>query len=290
MLPPAQTCRLQLALAFIAAVTAISLGADNKITFHKQTSQPGHRMVQRSFVHVDTIQSYEQSNQLISKTNREVRKTQVRKIKTVSTTPAVVQVTYAEAHLQEGKNRLFAKKKPEPVQHKSYEVTRDGEELRVVNADGSVPPRAEVQSTMSWVGRPNEIAEFLNGRTVAVHEQIDLPEKVAAKMFGGNLGMGRIESAALELEKIKNINGAKCGVFTVALIGHPATSPNEPAGQPLNVRGKVYVQADTCRTALVQVDSDLDLSEQRGPAGAQFTVKNRGKIHIAINASFGEAL
>lgn len=283
-----RTNRLLAAFCLCVATATICTGAET-ITFTKQVSQPGQSMVQQSFVHMDTVQSYEQSNQVISKENREIRKKQVRLIQTVSASPAVVNVTYTEAHREEGKNRLFAKKKPEPVLNKSYQVTREGEELKVVNANGVAPPSDEleiVKSTMSWVGRPNEMAEFLNGRTIAVKQQIELPEEVAARMFGGKVGIGKIDRAVLTLKKIKTIHGAKCGVFGVDLIGRTVVSPVVEENERLEVEGEISVQADTCRTAVAEVASDVDLTEERGPSGATFTVKNKGKLRIAVNAKF----
>ena len=158
--------------------------------------------------------------------------------------------------------------------------------IRDRNDSGAPPPEAEraiVESTMSWVGRPNELAEFLDGQTITLGQQLVLPENVAAKIFGGAVGMDSIQSASLTLKKIKTVNDAKCGVFQVGLVG---TVP-EDGDDPLVVEGMLTVQADTCRTAAAEVKSDLDVSEERGPAGAKFTVKNKGKVHIAIQAEFG---
>lgn len=271
------------------AISTISVAAENTITFTKQSSQPGQKMVQRSMVHTACVQSYEQSNQVISTSDRDVSNTQVRNITTVSTSPPVVQVSYTEASLREGKNRLFAKKTSQPVENKSYRVSRNGEILKVVNQHGETPPPEEtaiVEKTMSWVGRPNELAEFLNGQTLALQQRLVLPKNVAAKIFGGAVGMDTVQSATLALKQIKVIRGAKCGVFQVDLIG---TVP-EDGSAPLEVQGMLTVQADTCRTASAEVKSDLDVTEERGPTGGKFTVKNKGKVHIAIHAAFDEPL
>jgi hypothetical protein len=244
-------------------------------------------MVQHAFVHTKSVQTYEQSQQIISETEREVRNTQVRNITTVAMKPSVVEVTYQEAHLRVGKNRFLAKKSPQPVEQKTYRVQRIGSELQVTDPAGNQPPDDElriVASTMSWVGQPNQLAEFLHGRTVSLKEQLVLPPAVAAKIFGGAVGMGTIQRASLTLAQVKRINGAQCGVFEVTLIGTPTGND----AKQLETHGQISVETDSCRTAIAEIESELDVSEERGPVGATFTVKNRGQVRIAIKANFSE--
>ena len=278
------------ALALIVGlVCCYTVAGAEQLTFTKQVAQSGQKMVQHAQVHTDCRQTYEQSNQIISATDRAVRSTQVRQITTLAVQPPVVQVTYSEAYLRIGKNRLLAKKIDQPVAQKTYRVRRIDGELHITGVSGNQPPVEELQiveSTMSWVGQPNELAEFLQGMAVSVAERLDLPPSVASKIFAGAVGMGSVQEASLTLTQIKRINGAQCGVFAVRVVG----SPTGNESKPLHVNGNISVEADTCRTAVVAVESDLDVSEQRGPQGATFTVKNRGTVRIAIKADFDQSL
>ena len=274
---------------FVGACLCSTARSAETITFRKQSTTVGQRMVQTAFVHTATQQTYEQSNQIISEEDREVRNTQVRHITTVAMEPPAVDVTYVQANLRIGKNRFFAKRESLPVEQKTYRVTRAGEDLQIRDKNGHLPPIAErkiVERTMSWVGKPNELAEFLNGRTVAVTERIDLPPTVAAKIFGGAVGMKTIAQATLTLRKIKRVGGESCGEFNVHLVG----SPMGDAAKQSTVTGKIAVQANTCRTTLAEVESDLDMAEKRGPTGATFTVRNRGKVQLKIKADFDKSL
>lgn len=263
--------------------------AQKQITFAKRPTQAGQTMVQHALVHTDSVQTYEQSNQVISETDREVRNTQVRHITNLATNPPVVQVTFTEAHLRVGKNRFLAKKTPQSVAQKTYRVCRNGDTLQVTDLAGNQPPADElriVESTMSWVGQPNQLAEFLNGRTVSEAEELVLPPSVAAKIFGGAVGIETIQQASLMLERVKRINGSQCGVFDVTLIGTPTAND----AKQIRIKGQISVEANTCRTAVAEINSELDVSEERGPVGATFTVKNRGKVRIAIRADFADEL
>jgi hypothetical protein len=40
----------------------------------------------------------------------------------------------------------------------------------------------------------------------------------------------------------------------------------------------------------IKMDATLDSKEQRGPDGATFTVSNRGKVRIAIEATYNDRL
>lgn len=278
------------ALALIVGLVCCqSAEAAEQITFTKQAAQPGQKMVQHALVHTDCVLTYEQSNQVISETDRAVRSTQVRQITTLAVQPPVVQVTYSEANLRVGKNRLLAKRTEQPVAKKTYRVRRIDGDLQITNLSGDQPPEEELQivkSTMSWVGQPNELAEFLHGRTVSVDERLVLPSTVANKIFGGAVGLDSVHEASLTLTQIKRINGARCGEFAVSLVGNP----NGNRAKRLKVGGKISVEANTCRTAAVGVESDLDVTEERGPKGATFTVKNRGTVRIAIKADFDQSL
>ncbi len=264
-------------------------GAAETVTFHKQPGAVGQRMVQTACVHTRTVQTYEQSNQIISSEDRDIRNTQSRHITTVSTEPPIVDVAYARADVRIGKNRFFAKKEELPVDGKTYRVSRVGETLKITDVSGSTPPPVElriVEKTMSWVGRPNELAEFLNGRTVTKGDRLTLPPPIADRMFGGAVGMQSIQQATLALEQIKRIHGHRCGHFRVMLTG----TPSGDTSKQVTVEGVIAVQIDTCRTVVADVASDLDIVEVRGPKGATFTVRNTGKVELLIKAEFDKSL
>ena len=60
---------------------------------------------------------------------------------------------------------------------------------------------------MQMVGRPNPLAQFLAGRTIAVGEKIELPSAVASQIF--NLGdkFGKVSRFTLTLKKVQTEGG-----------------------------------------------------------------------------------
>jgi hypothetical protein len=70
------------------------------------------------------------------------------------------------------------------------------------------------------------------------------------------------------------------------MLGHPATVRAATA----RFAGRLAIEIETCRTVLIEVQSGFDLEEERGPAGATFTVSNRGTVKIAIKATYSHSL
>ena len=70
-----------------------------------------------------------------------------------------------------------------PVAGKTYFVARVGEDLVITDEQGAAPPedqRTIVARSLAGLGRPNPLAAFLNGRTLAVGETVRLPPSSAS--------------------------------------------------------------------------------------------------------------
>ena len=109
---------------------------------------------------------------------------------------------------------------PQVVAGKTYRCRRDGDALLITDADGKIPPLAEyeiVAQNMETLGRPNPLAEFLVGRTVAVGERLALPNEVAEKLLGLGGEMGQVTRFELTLQEIKSIDGATCAAFQASI-------------------------------------------------------------------------
>ncbi len=200
--------------------------------------------------------------------------------------PTRLKVTYARAILKAGRS-ILAKSQHQPVEKKSYLVARVDGALTVTDIQGNTPPEEEldiVRSNMQWVGQPNPLAKFLNGRTVTTGDSLQLPKLVAADLLGGTDGLGVVDRVTLRLKQVRELHGSKCGVFDAVLIADSSVGERPK----VVIVGEIAVEAATCRSMEISMDTTLAVQEQRGPVGATFTVSTRGKVRIAIQATYGD--
>ena len=231
---------------------------------------------------------YEQSGQLISSSNKDERIHQERVVTVLESsdhaTPTV-SVTYAKASKKDS-GGLFARSVPQPVLGKSYIVRRINDELVVTYPDEGTPPRDElgiVKVNMQSVGRPNPLASWLNGRTIAVGENLTLPQPVARQLLGEWLA-DSVLRVNLKLVKLHPFQNQEAATFDIDLGGQQSDGR-----QPISSSGQVTVGVSNCWTMQLKMQADVDLTEQRGPAGAQFTVANNGTIDITMRAEYAGA-
>lgn len=286
------TMRLVIGLLSIGTLlpaASLTAAIEKAVTFGAQPVIAGQRITQQVSIRTNATRTFEQSGQIISSTDYDILNDQIRHITVMVADPRSstrIQVKYARAMVKVGRG-FTAKSQAQPVAGKSYQVARVDGELQVTDLQGHTPPEEElhiVRSNMQWVGQPNPLAQFLNGRTVMLGESLQLPKQLAADLFGEANELGQVDRVMLRLQRIRNVRGRECGVFDALLIGE------SPAGDTPNVRsrGDIAVEIASCRSLNIKMDATLDAKEQRGPAGATFTVSNRGKVRIAIEARYDD--
>lgn len=230
---------------------------------------------------------YEQSNQLISSSSKDTSIVQQRTVAVIEADSAktpTVQVTYEKA-TERKKNKLLARAEQQSVSGKSYVVKRIDDELVVTYPNGQEPPREElaiVKVNMQSVGRPNPLATWLDGRTVNINEPLTLPAPIAEQLLGSWLGDSALH-VELKMVKLHTYEGQPAATFEIQMSGS-----HEDGRQPMVSSGQVTVGVANCRTLQLKMKADVDLTEQRGPEGAQFTVANNGEIQIQMKAAYAD--
>ena len=104
----------------------------------------------------------------------------------------------------------------QPVEGKTYLLTRDGERLIVKYTDGTIPPAEEFEivfGSLQSLGRPNPLAEFLLNRGFRIGESIELPLSLAQQMLGFGSELGEVTRFELTLKEDQGDRGSPlCGV------------------------------------------------------------------------------
>jgi len=177
----------------------------------------------------------------------------------------------------------------QPVEGKSYLVTRppDGK-LQITDPIGNRPPKAEweiVAQAMDAIGRPNPLATFLNGRSIALGQTVTLPKELANDVIGFREAVGEVSRFAMTLVAAKPVGDRMCGAFDVQI---DALSPMDE-GQTLAIRGRFQIETDTCRIAVIDLTCPVTIQQQRGPEGGKFNVEGRGTLQVSMQSWPGEA-
>jgi hypothetical protein len=213
--------------------------------------------------------------------------------------PTAVQVHYLDATKQvsgsgTGANATSAgedKKLAEPVAGKTYVCRREAGpmgKLKVTYIDGKVPPQDEcdiVSQHMEMVTRANPLAEYLDGKQIAVGQTIQLPHQTASKIFNLGAAFGEVAKFELTLEKVEDLNGQAQATFKA----HVEAASNSASQMRMEVEGPIVLQVDTCRAVNVDLSGPIGLSETRGSVGNSYQVIGTGNVKTHIASTYQDA-
>ena len=267
------------------------LAQNQSVTFTFEPNRIGQQIEQTTTTRSRLHTTYEQSRQIISSDTKDETIKQLRTVVLLEKSPIPsARVTYKKA-VKQRNGRFLARATAQPVQGKTYVVRRVNDQLEITYPNGGTPPPAElgiVRVNMQSVGKPNPLASFLDGRSVAVGETVTLPESVGSELLGSWLGKHALP-VTLKMVKVQQ---TKVGSRTesVATFELRMTS-RTPDGTPsVSSMGQVTVGVMSCRTLRLQMNADVNLKDQRGPAGAQFTVANVGQVELSMAADYVSAI
>ena len=168
----------------------------------------------------------------------------------------------------------------QPIEGKTYLVARAGEQLIVTDEIGQ--PISDEESKillpqLNSFGKPNPLAQFLNGKQISVGDSIDVPDEVAAELLGLTGNAGKTDQLTLRLTAIKADGGVDCALFETLLRSH-----SDESSISLLMKGELMIDPNTCRTRSIQMHGPVAISERRGPAQGRFTVSTNGSLKVAV--------
>jgi hypothetical protein len=275
-----------------------SSDAAQQVSFSRQTTHVGDEIEQNVGLDLRMTMTMRQANELVGKSQTTVRTNQKRVLTTTEVDHGrivAVRLQYPLATRQEsiveGTESNEPTLSPQPVQGKTYICKRDsGEngELVVTDEAGNRPPTDEyeiVAQQMQMVGRPNPLAQYLDGRTITVGEKVELPAAVASQVF--NLGdkFGKVSRFTLTLKKVQTEDGVKCAVFqaNVEAFANAATQMR------LEVEGPLVVDIATCRAQKINLAGPIGMSETRGSYSTAYQVIGTGKLQMGVASIYRDA-
>jgi hypothetical protein len=275
-----------------------SSDAAQQVSFARQSTRVGDEIEQNLGLDLRMTMTMRQASEMVGKSQTTVRTSQKRVLTTMEVDHGrivALRLQYPIATKQEsiieGIETNEPKLSQQPVQGKTYICRRDGGEngeLVVTDEAGNRPPTDEyeiVAQQMQMVGRTNPLAEFLDSRTIAVGEKIELPPAVASQVF--NLGdkFGKVSRFTLMLKQVQTEGGVKCAVFqaNVEAFANAATQMR------LEVEGPLVVDVATCRAQKIGLVGPIGMSETRGSYSTAYQVIGTGKLQMNVASNYRDA-
>jgi hypothetical protein len=184
-----------------------------------------------------------------------------------------------------------AEKKPQPVAGKTYLCQRlpgkDGG-LNITDEAGHIPPTDEyeiVAQQMEMVGRPNPLAEFLAGKSIAMGQTIELPRGVAGKIFNLGEQFGEVTKFELKLNDVSSTDGHARAKF----VARVEAASNNASQMRMQMEGPLVVEVDTCRAVNLSLSGPIAMSETRGSYSTSYQVIGTGTLKTHIASVFRDA-
>jgi hypothetical protein len=280
------------------------------VHFARRAPQVGDQLEQTVAVELRLDTMVRQGNEVLEQTKTAIRRHQRRKVTTTDVEagrPMAVIVRYVEAKKQAASGQSTAElpagfpdgpATPQPVEGKTYRCRREGDELRITDAQGDIPPLDEfeiVAQNMDSLGRANPLADFLAGRTVNVGQTIQLPNELAQKLLGLGDTLGEVTRFSLTLNKVAPFDaapgtrhtvlpGAGLAVFRASI----DAASNDSSQMRLQLDGTLVIQAETCRAVQASLTGPIGMSETRGSLTATYQMTGTGKMTVNIASIYGD--
>lgn len=280
------------ALGIVCCVVGLGLSvearADEKVQFTYRAPKVADRGSQAVDISTHLIISIQQSGQVVQSTDRSMRRHQRRAITAVSVVDGRVtrmKVTFLQAHESTADNGQPPKVVEHPVEGQTYLAFRESPDdpLQVTDPQGKAPSAEEiamVTAAMEAVGQRNPLAWFFRDRRVKVGATVRVPGPIANDALGFQDSVGEVTRFDLTLRSTEVIEGRRCAVFSTAI---DAQSPLA-ADQRLTLRGQIVLDTDSCHTVAIDVHCPVEVTETRGPPGAQFSLHGKGTLHVAMTS------
>lgn len=272
-----------------------SPAAAQTVTFQRRAPEVGDQLEQRFIVALELNSMVRQNSQVLEQSKTSLRRTQHRIVTTTHVAngmPVAVMVRYAQAGKQIASGPADGPLGPptaiaQPVEGKVYRVSRDGDALLIKDEQGTIPSLDEyeiVALNMESLGRPNPLADFLSGKTIAVGQQVELPSEVAEKLMGLGGDLGKVTRFSITLQQLANINGRSCAVFQSSI----EAASIDSSQMRLAVDGSLAIEVGTCRAIEANFAGPIGMSETRGSLSATYQMTGTGKMSVAIASKYSD--
>lgn len=257
------------------------------IRFRQQEAKVGDRVTQQVAMDLSLQGSIIQAGQVAGSQDASMRRGQERLVEVLEVADG--RVSKAKVSFPHSRQQMpecdDGKEVIQPVEGKTYVLTRTGERLIVNYTDGTLPPADEfeiVLNSLQSLGKPNPLAAFLLDRDFQIGQTIELPQSLAQQMLGFGSELGEVTKFQLTLREVKKVAGASCAVFDSNIqVGGMSRSPIS-----LQATGNVVIRLDTCRTVLADFSGPLKMRSLHTTPEGSFQQEAEGSLRVAIRSNY----
>lgn len=258
------------------------------IRFSQQPAKVGDQVTQQVAMELQLQTSIVQQGQLAQQQDTTMRRGQRReievlKVKQGRVVRARVKFPHSRHLLPDGGSEQD--EEIQPVEGKTYVLTRQGERLEVRYLDGTIPPKEEFEivfGSMQSLGKPNPLAKFLLERDFQLGETLQLPQEIAGRMLGLGDDFGEVTRFDLTLAEIKEISGHQCAEFTANI--HMGSGPGSSVS--LEATGPVIIRLDTSRTVLADFTGPLRMNSLEQTPQGSYQHQAEGSLRVAVRSDY----
>ena len=262
-----------------------------RVRFHQQPASVGDRLVQRLGVRLNLATKITQSGQTAHESTNEMRRQQERTIEVLQVVDGRAvraRATFAVSRRQSPENANPAELTPQPIEGKTYLMSRIGELLTVTDAEGAIPPLEEyklVAESLENVGKANPLAELLTSRPIAVGERLLVPRDIVQPLLGFDDPLGTVHRFELTLVRVDPADAERptpVGVFETAV----EVRPDDRSPLAISLHGHMAIEIETCRLVAVDLTGPVQISSIERTAGGIFQFSAGGDLNMAIRSQY----
>jgi hypothetical protein len=263
------------------------------VRFRQSPAAVGDQVTQTLNVDLGLTTKITQSGQTAHESSNRMRREQERKIEVLEVADG--RATKAKATFVVSRRQTPESSKPEelvtqPIEGKSYLMSREGDRVVVTGLDGAAPPEEEtrlVAESLENVGKPNPFASLLVNRPMTVGQRVLVPREVVQSLLGfeGPIGsVHRFELTLLRVEPATAERPSPVGVFQATI----EVRPNDESPLSITLNGEMFVETETCRLTEVRMVGPVQLSSIERTAGGIFQFSAGGELNLAIRSDYAK--
>lgn len=261
-----------------------------EVVFRKRPTQVLDEIHQTIRCELDAERSIRQHNQLVDSSKQTLDRKQDRTLTVLAMengrpTKGKLDYRVAVTNVRDGNRQTI--EATQPIAEHVYFVHRIGDSLQITDDKGKAITEEEnkiLQEQLQNFGKPNPLAEFLNGQRIRVGQSVQVPEEVASQLLGMAGRSAKTDKLALTLVAVQQLQGQPVAVFETLL-----KTNGQEKSMSLVMKGELTVEANTCRTRSIRLLGPVAISETKGPAVGRFMVHTTGTLKVAITTDFASS-
>lgn len=262
------TCSLAVG-GLAASATAEEPGS---VTFGAVAPRVGDRVDQQIHLQLLTTARVRRGAELLKETESDVVNAHRRRVTT----------TEISQNRSIGVTINYGKATDEVIAGKTYHCRRDGEALRIVNQQGQIPEPAEfkiVARHMKMLGKPNPLANFLRGKTIAPGQTLEVPGEIAAALFGSRK-FDNVERFRLMLDKTLVVDGQPFAKFKAEI----HVTSLDGSQTRIEIAGPMVVEVATSQVTSTELFGPIAMLRSIADPAGRLQASASGRFSVSLQS------